>query len=151
MKKQLSKSDIKDLIKEVKDTYNYEVMFTHKAKVELVDDTFYYVNDELEWFRLEGQLLPHIRILHKHNFLKTVTVDMGAIKFVTSGADIFRPGIVAFEGDIEAGEVVAIKDETHGKILAIGSASGTTQEMEAKEGGKVIMSLHYVGDEIWSL
>jgi len=150
VRKQLSKSDIKKLMQEIKDTFDYEVTFTHKANVELVDDEFYYVDGELQWFLKDGQLLPHLKLLHEHNFLKTVTVDMGAIKFVTSGADVFRPGITDFEADIESGEVVAIRDETHGKILAIGAATGTTKEMEEAEGGKVIVSLHFVGDEVWS-
>ena len=145
----MSKSDIKKLLKDIFDKYSFDPGFSHKDDVVLEDDKIY-VNEEMQWWYLEGELVPHLKLVQDNNFLKKVTVDIGAIKFIAKGADIFRPGITFFDEDIESGELVAIEEEGHGKILALGIASGTTKEMEEIDGGKVIKTIHYVGDEIWN-
>ena len=81
---------------------------------------------------------------------KTVTVDMGAIRFVSNGADIMSPGIVATSKGVEAGDIVLIIDETHGKPLAIGVSLITGEEMVANDSGKAVETKHYVGDDIWN-
>ncbi|MFW6018038.1 MAG: RNA-binding protein [Halapricum sp.] len=77
-----------------------------------------------------------------------VTVDAGAISFVSDGADVMRPGIVEADESIEAGDLVAIAEETHGKVLAVGRARVDGEEMLGEE-GKVVDSLHHVGDELY--
>ncbi|QHS16965.1 RNA-binding protein [haloarchaeon 3A1-DGR] len=77
-----------------------------------------------------------------------VTVDAGAISFVSNGADVMRPGIVEADPDIEAGDLVAIAEETHGKVLAIGRALVDGEEMVGEE-GKVVESVHHVGDDLY--
>lgn len=79
-----------------------------------------------------------------------VTVDTGAIEFVSNGADIMRPGIVEADPDIDPGDLVAISEETHGKFLAIGRASVAGDEMVGEE-GRVVESLHHVGDDLYEL
>lgn len=79
-----------------------------------------------------------------------VTVDTGAIEFVSNGADIMRPGIVEADPDISAGDLVAIAEEAHGKFLAIGRASAPGEEMVGEE-GRVVESLHHVGDDLYEL
>jgi PUA-domain protein len=77
-----------------------------------------------------------------------VTVDAGAISFVSDGADVMRPGITEADSDIDSGDLVAIAEETHGKILAVGRAMTEGTEMTG-ESGKVVESLHHVGDELY--
>ncbi|MFB6118082.1 RNA-binding protein [Halosegnis sp.] len=77
-----------------------------------------------------------------------VTVDAGAVSFVSDGADVMRPGIVAADENITEGELVAIAEETHGKVLAIGRALVDGDEM-AGDSGRVVESLHHVGDELF--
>ena len=77
-----------------------------------------------------------------------VTVDAGAISFVSDGADVMRPGIVAADDSIEAGDLVAIAEENHGKVLAIGRARVEGSAMLGDE-GKVVDSIHHVGDELY--
>jgi PUA domain protein len=79
-----------------------------------------------------------------------VTVDAGAIEFVSNGADVMRPGIVAADESIDAGDLVAIVEETHGKALAVGRAKVDGAEMTGDE-GRVVESLHHVGDELYEL
>src|SRR5262245_30001988 len=55
------------------------------------------------------------------NQFPSVTVDMGAIRFVCNGAKVMRPGITNFES-FKKGNIVVIKDQTHGKALAVGVA-----------------------------
>ena len=77
-----------------------------------------------------------------------VTVDAGAIQFVSDGADVMRPGIVEADDSIAASNLVAIAEETHGKVLAIGRARVDGAEMLGDE-GKVVDSIHHVGDELY--
>lgn len=46
---------------------------------------------------------------------RVVTVDAGAVSFVSDGADVMRPGITEADDTIESGDLVAIAEETHGK------------------------------------
>lgn len=77
-----------------------------------------------------------------------VQVDAGAISFVSDGADVMRPGIVDADEDIEAGDLVVVVEETHGKTLAIGRALTGGEDMVGEQ-GKVVESLHHVGDELY--
>jgi PUA-domain protein len=77
-----------------------------------------------------------------------VTVDAGAISFVSDGADVMRPGITEADADIQSGDLVAIAEETHGKVLAVGRAMAEGKEMTG-ESGKVVESLHHVGDDLY--
>ncbi|MFB6131847.1 MAG: RNA-binding protein [Halanaeroarchaeum sp.] len=81
---------------------------------------------------------------HRH----VVTVDAGAISFVSDGADVMRPGIVDADEAIEEGDLVVIVEETHGKALAIGRALTDGDDMTGSE-GRVVESLHHVGDDLF--
>ena len=77
-----------------------------------------------------------------------VTVDAGAVSFVSDGADVMRPGIVDADDDIETDELVAVAEESHGKVLAVGRALVDGDEMAGEE-GKVVASVHHVGDDLY--
>ncbi|MEF8851906.1 MAG: RNA-binding protein [Haloarculaceae archaeon] len=77
-----------------------------------------------------------------------VTVDAGAVSFVSDGADVMRPGIVEADSDIEPGDLVAINEESHGKFLAIGRARTSGDDMVG-DSGKVVDSIHHVGDDLF--
>ncbi|OIB58487.1 RNA-binding protein [Natrialba sp. SSL1] len=79
---------------------------------------------------------------------RLVTVDAGAISFVSDGADVMRPGITEATEDISPDDLVVIAEESHGKVLAIGRARVEGSEMAGNE-GKVVDSLHHVGDELY--
>ncbi len=80
-----------------------------------------------------------------------VTVDMGAVPFVTNGADIMGPGIVSCDPEIEVGDFVWIRDENHAVPLAVGIALRPGSELALKKGGKAVASLHNVGDKLWKV
>ena len=77
-----------------------------------------------------------------------VTVDAGAISFVSDGADVMRPGIVEADAGITDGDLVVVVEETHGKALAIGRAL-TDGDAMVGDSGKVVSSVHHVGDELY--
>lgn len=78
-----------------------------------------------------------------------VTVDMGAVRFVTNGADVMGPGIVDADPEIRAGDLVWVREERHGKPLAVGQALADAATLKSKAKGKLVKSLHFVGDRIW--
>jgi PUA domain protein len=79
---------------------------------------------------------------------RIVTVDAGAVSFVSDGADVMRPGIVEADGVIESGDLVVVAEETHGKVLAVGRALADGDDMLG-DAGKVVESLHHVGDDLY--
>ena len=148
--KTLSKSEIKIVNEKLQ---KYDISLTKKDLVQLAEDEFSYlkINQEIAFFYNENELLPTLKTLLKNNFLKTVIVDMGAVKFICNGADIMRQGITAIQPDIKEGEIITVIDEKNHKPLMVGKALFSSEAMEAQTEGKVIKSLHYVGDEIWNL
>ncbi len=77
-----------------------------------------------------------------------VTVDSGAISFVSDGADVMRPGITEADDGIAEGELVVVAEESHGKALGVGRALVDGSEMVG-DSGKVVKSLHHVGDDLY--
>jgi PUA domain protein len=77
-----------------------------------------------------------------------VTVDAGAVSFVSDGADVMRPGITEADEDIAADDLVAINETAHGKYLAVGRALTDGDDMLG-DSGKVVESIHHVGDELF--
>lgn len=149
VKKQLSKSDIKDLNKKLNELYGIEP-FTKKDLVELHDKKYIIKDKQLLYFYHDGTLYPSLQLLQNTQVMKAIVVDMGAIRFVANGADVMRPGITEIADDITKGQGVVIVDETHKKPLAVGIAMYDSAEMREQETGKSIKSIHYVGDDIWN-
>jgi PUA domain protein len=79
-----------------------------------------------------------------------VVVDMGAVKFVTNGANVMRPGVRSFSGPFTKGDIMVVVDEKHGKALASGPALVDSSDAEKMEKGPVVKNLHYIGDKFWN-
>jgi len=148
----LKKKKVKEIKKELGD---YGSFINNKDKLELLeseDYDFILVNGEPYIIIINNKPYPTLKAaLNIELDSKVVTVDMGAVRFVTKGADIMSPGIVDADEDITEGDIVLIVDETHHKPLAIGNSLITGPEMVENTEGKAIKSIHYVGDEIWNL
>ena len=151
--KQLSKSDTKELNETIKQLYNREHFLNKKNNTvedEIDKKRVIKRNNEPIFFYHENKLTPTLKLLQKQKLLKTITVDMGAIKFVTKGADVMRPGITKIGPEIKENEIIAIIDETHQKPLAIGKALLDAETMQNTEKGKVIKNIHWIGDPLWN-
>lgn len=140
----MSKSEIKELRNKLEEKYGDPII--DKKDIVVKEENLIYVNNECMFFDDE---IPTLKLLLKKDLLKKVVVDMGAVKFVTSGADIMRPGIVKFE-ESKKDDYVAIIDEKHNKPLAIGKMIYDSEEAVNIEKGKVVKNIHYIGDEIWT-
>ena len=109
------------------------------------------VNNDTDFMMIEDSIFFTLSGLNKYRPKRYfVEVDMGAVGFVTKGADIMAPGIVDADINIEKNDIVWIRDETHHKPLAIGKALVNGEDMKNSEKGKAIANLHYVGDPLWN-
>jgi PUA domain protein len=106
-------------------------------------------NEQVVGVQIAERILPFVGensdILQQ---FPSVTVDMGAVKFVCNGAKVMRPGITKFD-TFSKGAVVIVKDQVHGKVLAAGIALEDSASAESMEKGYVIETLHYISDEMW--
>jgi PUA domain protein len=150
----IKKKEIKNILTELKNNFDSD-FFSEDARVEVGD---------FENFRIiivEGEVLF---IIYKERIILTlkgllkykiedyyVIVDMGAVGFVTKGADIMVPGIVDADTKIRENDFVWVCDERHRKPLAIGIALMSGEEMKHKNKGKGVKNIHYVGDKLWKL
>jgi len=150
-RRRLSKSDLKELNEKISVLH---LAVEKKDAVEILEDKdgkFFVVNGAPWLFEEKGRLIPHLKaVLSNTRILPRVTVDAGAVKFVVNGADVMRPGVVGADEGIAKGDIVAVVEATHGKALAVGEALFDTKDLLAATGGKVVKSLHHVGDERWT-
>ena len=149
----LKSKDIRKYQDDLKLIFN-EIFFNEKSTIETGDldgRIIIFIDDEPCFMSYNDKIVFTLHGLNKYKPKKNfVVVDMGAIKFVTNGADVMAPGIVDVDKDITEGDQVWICDETHHKPLAIGIALVDGEEMISKSQGKVINTIHYVGDELWN-
>ena len=102
----------------------------------------------------DGQIIafPTLRgVLEWNPTLKWCEVDHGAIPFLMNGADCMAAGIHRACQSIQTGDLIWIRDQSHGKALAIGWATVDAAEMVETTKGKAVKMLHHVGDELWEL
>lgn len=94
--------------------------------------------------------LPTLQtILEKNTNLANVYIDLGAVPFITKGADLMKAGLKR-QDKFEKNSFVVIRDEKHNKPLAVGEALFSSEEIAKMEKGKVILNLHHIGDKIWA-
>jgi len=154
LKKQLSKTDVEKINQEISEQFGISDFFGRKDRMMLADvnHKLYVLRDDVPvFFYLENKLVPTLKLLLQKQFLKQVVVDMGAVKFVSSGADVMRPGIVELDHAIKKEELVVVVDQTHKKPLCVARALFSGEEIFRMAQGKVLKSLHWVGDLVWQL
>ncbi len=152
----LSKSETADLLEKISSTWPQDVV--PKVKSIKVCEV-----EEGKYLLVADENVVAVKIQHNDNdiiipFLAvnpeilqrfpSVTVDMGAVKFVCNGAKVMRPGITNFDS-FKKGDIVVVKDQTHGKALAVGIALDNSEVAKAMTKGYVVDNLHYVSDKMW--
>jgi len=115
------------------------------------DEGVFLIKDGRIWFfDYENQQIPTIHFLRENDVdLPKIIVDIGAIRFITNGADVMAPGIVHFDVGITKGSVVAIREEKANSLLGIGISLINSEEFHKVKQGKVVKTIHHLKDTIW--
>jgi PUA-domain protein len=150
----LKDRESKQIIKEFVNRYPSSMESLNSVKhleEQVVEDSAVFFVDGKPWIvRTQGQLLPSLKYDLIVNMLPKIVVDMGAIPHVANGAQIMRPGIRQIEGQFNKNDLLAILDEKHRKIIALGIAEMDSEMMRSLAKGRVITNIHYVGDPMWN-
>jgi PUA domain protein len=153
----LRRKEIDELAQRITATFGCEVL-TGTDNVEVAEvagehgQEFVLVDGVPVAIFIDGVPTLTVRGLLKFKATKAyVEVDMGAVPFVTKGADVMCPGIVTADPAIEVGGLVWVRDTKNKKPLAIGRALVKGTEMVRTNKGKAVKTLHYVGDELWQV
>ncbi len=155
VKRYFARKDIVSKIREDLGSISKEFVEILPERLEILEvkeGKFVHADGEALVFEHEGRHFPTVRgALRVRSDKRTIIVDQGAIPYVLNGADIMRPGVVAYDEGIKAGDLVIVREETHKKAIAIAISVWDGEEFKSKAAGKCAKSLYYVGDAIWNL
>lgn len=150
----MKEREVKELITDLKNRF-HSVFFNEKATVDIgtLDEfTVLLINDSIDFIIYNNTVVFTLQGLMKYQpNINFVVVDMGAVGFITKGADVMAPGIIDADLKIQKDDFVWIIDEKNRKFLAVGIALMTGAEMKTKKPGKAVKTLYYVGDRFWIL
>lgn len=151
--RRLKEKEAKQLLREFIQRYPSSEQFLTSSKdidEQVVgDDKVFLMNGRPLFLRTRLGLLPSLRFDQFLETLPKVVVDMGAVAHIANGANVMRPGIKAIKDDFAAQGLLLIVDEKFSKNIALGLADMDSAAMRAMNKGKVIVTAHYVGDELW--
>jgi len=151
---QLKRKEIQSIIDELKQSFTQDFFYENDSLEtgEIKGTKVILIDDEACFMIYKNQIIFTLKGLTKYSPKeKRVVIDMGAIKFVTSGADVMAPGIVDADHNIAEKDLVWICDERHHKPLAVGTALMNGDQMIVEKKGKAVVVIHYVGDTLWQL
>lgn len=150
----LKKSEIKKIFPEI-DKFKNELEFDEKrTRIEIIaTDTgsLYLFEGKPLLFKSEEKLIPTLFFDRYITSAPKIIVDMGAVPHLCNGADVMAPGVQKVADEFSKGGLVLIVDEKYGKVIAIGEALFNSNEIIKMNQGKIIRTLHYVGDNIYEI
>ncbi len=153
-RKRLRNKEVKALAEELEAVLGVPV-FSESEPVDRAESTDFDLiivnNDILGFIKDEKAFLTVRGVLKYKPVNRFVTVDMGAVKFITNGADCMGPGIVDADDSIQEGDFVWIRDVNNKVPLAVGQSLRSGADLKAKQAGKAILSLNNVGDKLWKV
>ena len=145
----ISKSETSALLKTVSERWGIDFPKIKNVKVhQILDDAQIITGDGIKILKVNDDYLPFLSETETLEKFPTVTVDMGAVKFMCKGANLMRPGIKEF-GEFEKDKLVCIVEESQHKFLAVGKSMVSSSELENMEKGEVIKNIHYISDRFW--
>ena len=150
----LKRKEIKQFLDQLQTKFNIP-LFDEKSAVDTAqfdNQKILLINDHIDFFYYKDTIFFTLKGLYRYQPKDYfVIVDMGAVGFVTNGADVMAPGIVDADTKITPSDLVWIADETHKKPLGIGEALISGEDMKLHHKGKAIKNIHYIGDTLWHL
>lgn len=150
----LKKSEIKKIFPEI-NKFKNELGFDEKTtRIEIIVTdvgNLYLFEGKPLLFRSEDKLIPTLFFERYISSAPKIIVDMGAIPHLCNGADLMAPGVQKVADEFSKGGLVLIVDEKYGKGIAIGEALFNSNEIIKMNQGKIIRTLHYVGDNLYEV
>jgi PUA domain protein len=146
----LKTKEAKQIIEQANQTLKIAV--EKDSQVEVVESEvgeIYLIDGKPILFKSANRILPTLLFSEFTEKAPKAVVDMGAIPYVCKGATVMAPGIVRYEGEFAAGDLVLVADMKHGKALAVGEVLLDSATARASKKGPVVKTLHYVSDKIW--
>ena len=145
----ISKSETVSLLKIVSEKWGIEFPKIKNVKVhQILDDAQIITGNGIKILKINEDYVPFLSETETLKKFPSVTVDMGAVKFMCKGANLMRPGIKSFT-EFEKDKLVCIVEESQHKFLAIGKALVASTELEKMEKGEVLKNMHYISDRFW--
>jgi len=147
----LSKSETSELLDKLHSMWPGDIVPKVKTikAYEVEEDKRLLFADEIIAVQIHERIVPFLGMRAEAlAHFPSVTVDMGAIRFVCNGAKIMRPGITNFDS-FRKDQIVLIRDETHLKALAVGLALEDSEAAKGMRKGYVIDNLHHISDKMW--
>ena len=145
----ISKSETAALLRTVSERWGMEFPKIKNVKVhQIQDDAQIITANGMKILKVEDDYLPFLSETETLQKFPSVTVDVGAIKFMCKGANLMRPGILKFS-EFEKGKLVCIVEESHHKFIAIGKSTVSSADLKSMEKGEVIKNIHYISDRFW--
>ena len=150
----LKRKEIRLLFNHIKNKFLIDINENH-IKVEsgfFENRKIIFIDEEPCFMIIDGEiffiLYGILRFKPQHKY---VIVDMGAVEYITNGADLMAPGIIDADEEIQKDEHVWICDEKYNKPLATGIALMDGIKMVNEKKGKSVKIIHYVGDKYWNI
>lgn len=151
-RKRMREKDVKALKEQMTEIFDIKT-FDESDAVDLAespDFNLIFVNNEILGIIYQEKPFLTVRGILKYKpQVRAVTVDMGAVPYVTNGADVMGPGILDVDPNIKEGDFVWIRDVKNQVPLAIGISLRSAAGLMVKEKGKAISTIHNVGDKLW--
>ena len=145
----ISKSETSALLKTVSEEWGIEFPKIKNLKVhQILDDAQIITGKGIKILKINDDYLPFLSETETLEKFPSVTVEMGAVKFMCKGANLMRPGIRSFT-EFEKDKLVCIVEESQHKFLAVGKSVVSSQEVENMDKGEVLKTLHYISDKFW--
>jgi len=147
--KQLNNKETKELINAFS-KYNLDLTKYKRFEIASEKTDILIADREVIGFSHNNNYYPSLKLLlNAETKIPSIYLDLGAIPFITKGANLMKPGVKDLE-NFEQGSLVIMRDTIHKKPLALGIAEFSSEEIKTIEKGKVVKTLHYIGDLIWN-
>ena len=147
----ISKSETTSLLKIVSERWSIELPKNKNLKVHQISDEAQIITGNgIKILKIDEDYLPFLSETEILKKFPSVTVDMGAVKFMCKGANVMRPGIKNYT-EFQKDKMVCIVEESQHKFLAVGKATVDSSEMESIDKGEIIKNMHYVSDKFWEI
>ena len=147
----ISKSETSDILKLISKKWKQEIPKVKNLKSHYVDsDSQILVGDNFKILKLRDEFIPFLSDEALLESFPSVTVDMGAVKFMCNGANVMRPGINN-HSEFLKDDIVCVIEESQHKYLAVGKSLVNSSDMKDMQKGEVIKNLHYISDKYWEI